>query len=114
MSVDPRCYFGEMALMISDWTSCFRLDPSDEQTVWLSPIWSPILGDEVVGHVEDTLCTAIRDGCVEQPKLIAFPGERTSRKISTLSIIVVRCGVTDRPSCRHAINHIHHPDQCAG
>jgi hypothetical protein len=68
MSVEPRCYFGEMdthALMISDWTSCFRLDPSDEQTIRLSAIWSPILGDQVVGHVEDTLCSPIRDWLVE-------------------------------------------------
>ena len=57
MSVEPRCYFGEMALMISDWTSCFRLDPSDEQTIRLPAIWSPILGDQVVGHVEDSLCS---------------------------------------------------------
>ena len=60
-----RCYFGEMALMISDWTSCFRLDPSDEQTIRLPAIWSPILGDQVVGHVEDTLCSPIRNWLVE-------------------------------------------------
>ena len=65
MSVEPRCYFGEMELMISDWTSRFRPDPSDEQTIRLPAIWSPILGDQVVGHVEDTLCSPIRNWLVE-------------------------------------------------
>jgi hypothetical protein len=45
---------------------------------------------------------------------IAFPGEPSSRKISTLSIIVVCCGVTEQQFCRQAIDHVHHPDQCAG
>src|SRR5579864_7312855 len=71
-------------------------------------------GDQVVGNVKETSFAPIRDWPLEQPKFIAFPGEPASRKISARSIIVIRCSITERRSCRWAIDHIHHPDQYAG